>query len=447
MSLRFRSVFRGLTLSLLLLVLWASSVRATYSIIACDAKTRACGVAVQTNNLAVGASVPYAQAGVGALVSQFETNPNYGPRGLALLAEGKAPEEVLKQLLADDGNFEGQGPEARQVAIVSLNGKTAVRTGAEAQRADWAGARSGLGYSVQGNGLVGANVIAAMEVAFLKTPGALGERLLAALSAGDAAGGQKTGRESAALLVKTQDGWPNDIDLRVDDSADPVGGLRTLFGMQSARQQLVQARRAARGGDLQGARALIIQAVAGALTWPRIWLQAAEVAIDIEEPELALQYLNVAFSRNAAWAESEIGDGTYCALGRDPLLHKWVTQAQERNALAEYRNLKSSKPNSGGGDVARSRELDLQLKLASRLLEVGHSEEALAILTALLPAVANASAKDGAELYSLLADGYAAQGDLPSAIEHAQAAAKLQPSNVAAGKKTLLLQAELANRR
>jgi uncharacterized Ntn-hydrolase superfamily protein len=107
MSLRFRSVFRALTLSLLSLVLWASSVRATYSIIACDAKTRACGVAVQTNNLAVGASVPYAQAGVGALVSQFETNPNYGPRGLALLAEGKAPEEVLKQLLADDGNFEG----------------------------------------------------------------------------------------------------------------------------------------------------------------------------------------------------------------------------------------------------------------------------------------------------------------------------------------------------
>src|SRR5580658_5533785 len=100
MSLRFRSVFRALTLSLLSLVLWASSVRATYSIIACDAKTRACGVAVQTNNLAVGASVPYAQAGVGALVSQFETNPNYGPRGLALLAEGKAPEEVLKQLLA-----------------------------------------------------------------------------------------------------------------------------------------------------------------------------------------------------------------------------------------------------------------------------------------------------------------------------------------------------------
>jgi uncharacterized Ntn-hydrolase superfamily protein len=447
MSLQFRSAFRALTLALLLLVLRGSSVEATYSIIACDAKTRACGVAVQTNNLAVGASVPYAQAGVGALVSQFETNPRYGPRGLALLAEGKAPEEVLKQLLAEDGNFEGQGPEARQLAIVSLNGKTAVHTGAEAQRADWAGARSGPGYSVQGNGLVDANVIAAMEHTFLETPGTLAERLLAALSAGDAAGGQKTGRESAALLVKTQDGWPDDMDLRVDHSADPVGGLRTLFSMQSARQQLAEARRAARGGDLQGARALIIQAVARASTWPRIWLQAAEVAIDIEEPELALQYLNVAFSQNAAWAEVEIGDGTYCALGRDPLLHKWVTQAQEQNALAEYRSLKSSGLDPGGGEGARNRPPALQLKLASRLLEVGHSEEALVILTALLPGMANISAKDGAELHSLLADGYAAQGGLASAVEHAQAAAKLQPSSVAAGKKTLLLQAELANRR
>jgi uncharacterized Ntn-hydrolase superfamily protein len=447
MSLRFTSAFRALTLTLLLLALRASSVEATYSIIACDAKTRACGVAVQTNNLAVGASVPYAQAGVGALVSQFETNPNYGPRGLALLAQGKAPEEVLKQLLADDGNFEGQGPEARQVAIVSLDGKTAVHTGEEAQRADWAGALSGSGYSVQGNSLVSANVIAAMEQAFLKNPGTLGERLLAALSAGDAAGGQRTGRESAALLVKTPDGWPIDVDLRVDHSADPVGDLRMLFNMQSARQQINQARRAAGSGDLQAARALTIQAVARASMWPRIWLQAAHVAIDIEEPELALQYLNVAFSQNPAWAEAEIGDGTYATLGRNPLFHKWVPQGQEENTLAAYRSIKSSTVSSRGEDDTRANQRDSQFKLASRLLEVGHSEEALVILRALLPAIANASVKDAAELHSLLADGYAAQGDLAGAIEHAQAAARLQPSNVAAGKKTLVLQAELVNRR
>ncbi|MGA2428346.1 MAG: DUF1028 domain-containing protein [Candidatus Acidiferrum sp.] len=447
MNLCFLPASRGLTLTLLGLSLWVSSAGATYSIIACDTKTRACGVAVQTNNLAVGASVPYAQAGVGALVSQFETNPAYGPRGLALLAQGKAPAEVLKQLLAEDGNFEDRGPEARQVAVVSLDGKTAVHTGEEAQRADWAGALSGFGYSVQGNSLVSANVIAAMEQAFLKTPGTLGERLLAALSAGDAAGGQKTGRESAALLVKTPDGWPIDIDLRVDHSADPVGDLRMLFNMQTARQQIVQARRAARSGDLQAARALTIQAVSRASMWPRIWLQAAHVAIDIEEPELALQYLNVAFSRNPAWAEAEIGDGTYATLGRDPLFHKWVAQEQEANTLAAYRSQKSEAANLPGGDGTKNASPDRHFRLASELLEVGHSEDALVILRALLPVIANASVKDAAELHSLLADGYAAQGDLAGAIEHAQAAAKLQPSSVAAGKKTLALQAELANRR
>src|SRR5580698_8505931 len=97
---------------------WAEGASATYSIVACDAKTRECGVAVQTNNLAVGASVPYAQAGVGAVASQFETNPNYGPRGLELMARGMSPAEVMKKILAEDGNFDGEGIETRQVGIV-----------------------------------------------------------------------------------------------------------------------------------------------------------------------------------------------------------------------------------------------------------------------------------------------------------------------------------------
>ncbi len=233
---------------LMMLLAWAASTRGTYSIVACDAKTRECGAAVQTNNLAVGASVPYAQAGVGAVASQFETNPHYGPRGLTLLAQGMSPAEVMKKLLAEDGNFDGEGIEARQVGIVSIDGRATNYTGEEAGRADWAGARSGFGYSIQGNGLVGVNVIEAMERAFLKTEGSLAERLMAALTAGDLAGGQRTGRESAALLVKTMDGFPMDIDLRVDDSNDPVGGLRKLFDMQSARQEVIQAGFAARAG-------------------------------------------------------------------------------------------------------------------------------------------------------------------------------------------------------
>lgn len=405
--------------------------RATYSIIACDEKTRACGVAVQTNNLAVGSSVPYAQAGIGALVSQFETNPSYGPRGLALLAQGKSPAESLKQLLSEDGNFEGQGPEARQVAIVSLDGRTAVHTGEEAQAAAWAGSRSGHGYSIQGNGLAGAQVVDAMEQAFLKTSGALADRLLAALTEGDAAGGQKTGRESAALLVKTTDGYPIDVDLRVDHSADPVADLRMLFNMESARQQVGQARRAARDGHLDQAKALLIRAVARASMWPRVWLQAARVAADIEEPELALQYLNVAFSQNPAWAEAEIGDGRYSALGGEAIFHQWVTAEQEQEAIAGYQKFSKVK----------SASQEERFGAAKVLLEVGRSTEATAMLTALLSETGGA-----VQAHALLADAYASHGDYPQAVEQCQAALKSEPGNARLRVKMIRLQGEMETR-
>jgi uncharacterized Ntn-hydrolase superfamily protein len=252
------------------LSLCSPAARATYSIAACDSTMRICGVAVQTNNLAVGARVPYAKAGVGAIASQFETNPMYGPRGLALLAAGKSPEETAKQLLLEDGNFEGQGPEARQVGIVGVDGRAFVHTGEEAASSPWAGSRTGMGYSIQGNGLAGPQVVDAMEKAFLNTPGSLAERLMAALIAGDYAGGQTTGRESAALLVSTPAGFPLDIDLRVDHSADPVADLRVLLNIQLARQLIVQARIAAGRGQSGCERALLVSGTAKAPMWPRI---------------------------------------------------------------------------------------------------------------------------------------------------------------------------------
>jgi uncharacterized Ntn-hydrolase superfamily protein len=123
---------KNLLLLLLIFDILLCSAHATYSIVACDSQTRQCGVAVQTNNLAVGASVPYAQAGVGALASQFETNPRYGPRGLALMSEGKSPDETLKQLLREDGSFDGEGIGARQVGIVALDGRSIFYTGQDA---------------------------------------------------------------------------------------------------------------------------------------------------------------------------------------------------------------------------------------------------------------------------------------------------------------------------
>lgn len=143
---------RGGRISLaVLLVVASSQAAATFSISACDED--ACGVAVATNNLAVGATVPHARAGVGAIATQFETNPDYGPRGLALLASGHSPRRALATVLAQDGNFEGTGTEFRQVALVAPRGVPAIFTGREALSSRWAGGLTGTNYAVIGNGL------------------------------------------------------------------------------------------------------------------------------------------------------------------------------------------------------------------------------------------------------------------------------------------------------
>jgi uncharacterized Ntn-hydrolase superfamily protein len=402
-------------ITLVMFLVGAERAQATYSIVACDAKTRECGVAVQTNNLAVGASVPYAQAGVGAVASQFETNPHYGPRGLALLAQGIVPTDAMKKILAEDGNFGGEGIESRQIGIVNVNGRGANYTGEEAARADWAGARSGLGYSIQGNGLVGPKVVEAMERAFLKTDGTLAERLMAALAAGDLAGGQKTGRESAALLVKTMDGFPMDIDLRVDASNDPVGGLRKLFDMQSARQQVIQASLAARAGRLDQARALLIGAIARGHDWTRVWIRGARVAEYIEEPRLALKYIDAAFTQNPAWADAEIGKGNYAEIGASAEFHRWVTAEKEKNAVAAYEQLRESKDTT----------LERRVSVGRILLEAGRADEAILVLNERTP-----GAEESIELRLLRATAYAAVKDYMNAMAQCDAALKREPKNL-----------------
>ena len=400
----------------LLFAIFAPAARATYSIVACDSQTRQCGVAVQTNNLAVGASVPYAQAGVGALASQFETNPRYGPRGLALMSEGKSPDETLKQLLREDGNFDGEGIESRQVGVVALDGRSTFYTGQDAGSSAWAGGRSGKGYSIQGNGLAGPQVVEAMEQAFLKTPGGpLADRLMAALVAGDAAGGQRTGRESAALLVRTPDGFPIDIDLRVDHANDPVAELHTLYNMQSARQQVIEAGIAARKGQFEQSRALMISAVARAWGWARVWIRAAKVAEQIEERQLALQYATMAFSQNPAWAQQEIGSGDYAELGAEPMFHRWVTAEQEQTALSAYRELHEARTSSSQDYV----------RVARILLEVGHPHEALTLLES-----SDGALTETVALRLARAEAYAASGDYADSLKEYQKASAQVPNDL-----------------
>ena len=381
----------------------AMPAHATYSIIACDEQTHACGVAVQTNNLAVGASVPFAAAGVGAIVSQFETNPNYGPQALALLSQGKPPADALTQILSDDHNFDGGTIADRQVAVVSADGRTAVHTGQNAKNSPWAGSRSGKGYSIQGNGLVGAGVIEAMERAYLETKGGLAAKLMAALISGDAAGGQSTGRESAALLVKTPSGWPIDVDLRVDDSRDPVAELNRLFNMNNARQQVIAARRAALHGNPELAKSLLLEAVAQSSNWPRVLLPAAHLAVEIGEPRLAIGYLNTTFSTQPGWIASELGNGTYAVLGHDPAFRTWIGPDLKRSVEAEARTFSKSSTSSK----------ENRILMAEKLLEIDDSARAIMVLT---------ENRSSPQVEYLLALSYAAQGDYSKAKDQCQLA-------------------------
>lgn len=201
----------------------------TFSIVAVDLATGELGVAVASKFLAVGAVVPWARAGVGAVATQSYANVSYGPTGLELMAAGYSAGETLARLLADDPERE-----LRQVGIVDARGGTATFTGSACHA--WAGGRTGPGYAVQGNILTGPEVVDAMAHAFETTDGPLAVRLLAALAAGDAAGGDRRGKQSAALLVVKERGGYGGytdrfIDLRVDDHPEPVAELQRLYGI------------------------------------------------------------------------------------------------------------------------------------------------------------------------------------------------------------------------
>jgi uncharacterized Ntn-hydrolase superfamily protein len=202
----------------------------TFSIVARDPEGGDLGVAVASRFLAVGGVVPWARAGVGAIATQAFANVRFGPDGLELLAAGTDASTVLTQLLAADDLRE-----ERQVGIVDAGGRSANHTGRDCF--DWAGGRTGEGYAAQGNILAGPRVIDAMVERYSAGGAAFPELLLATLAAGDAAGGDRRGRESAAILVVREAGGyggGNDrwLDLRVDDHADPIPELARLVELQ-----------------------------------------------------------------------------------------------------------------------------------------------------------------------------------------------------------------------
>ena len=203
----------------------------TFSIVGRSADGQAFGVVVASKYLAVGAAVPAAQAGVGAIATQSYVNLAYRPAGLALLRAGRSASDTLDELTAAD-----EQRETRQAGVVDASGSAATFSGSGCH--PWAGGVTGPGYAIQGNILTGPDVVAAMERAWLAT-GAdepLARRLYAALAAGDAAGGDRRGRQSAALLVVTPDGGYGGgsdvlVDLRIDDHEDPLAELARLLDL------------------------------------------------------------------------------------------------------------------------------------------------------------------------------------------------------------------------
>ncbi len=208
----------------------AEGLLATYSICACDLEAGQWGVATQSKFLAVGSVVPWAAPQVGAIATQSYANPRYGPDGLALLRDGLSAEEVVERLTSVDDD---RG--LRQLGVVDGTGRAATFTGDDCHA--WAGGRTGDGYAAQGNILVSGETVDALAVTFEGSVGRpLAERLLDCLDAAEAAGGDRRGRQSSALLVVERDGGYASLsdtllDLRVDDHADPLGELRRLYGL------------------------------------------------------------------------------------------------------------------------------------------------------------------------------------------------------------------------
>jgi len=199
----------------------------TYSIIGFCPEREELGIAVQSKFIGVGSVVPWAKAGVGAVATQSYANPAYGPEGLALMEEGKSAEEALNILIEAD-----QGRALRQVGIMDAKGRSATYTGEDCY--DWAGGRKGKNCIAQGNILVSGETVDAMIDCFENTEGKLAYRLLRALDAGQAAGGDKRGKQSAAIyVVKEKGGYleANDrlIDLRVDEHPDPIKELLRIY--------------------------------------------------------------------------------------------------------------------------------------------------------------------------------------------------------------------------
>jgi len=270
----------------------------TYSIIAVDLEAGQMGVAVQTHWFNVGAIVPWVVAGVGAVATQANANIAYGPRGLALLRAGVGAQEVVGRLLAED-----PGSAGRQLAVADRTGAVDVYTGAECFA--FAGASGGPGFSCQANLMAGPEVWPAMAIAYEGASGSLAERLMVSLRAGEAAGGDIRGRQSAALVVVPIDGepWERVVSLRVEDHPDPLEELERLYRLHLAYEIAGEADWALGEGRLEQASELYGRASAIAPDNHELLFWAGLGMAQIGDMPAGVERVRRAIEMHAGWGE------------------------------------------------------------------------------------------------------------------------------------------------
>jgi uncharacterized Ntn-hydrolase superfamily protein len=290
----------------------------TYSLVAFDPDTGECGVAVQSHWFSVGGLVTWAEPGVGAVATQANVEVSYGPRGLALMRAGRRAPAALVQLLGAD-----KLRATRQVAMVDARGGVAAHTGADCMC--FAGQDVGHHHSAQANIMRTDAVWGAMSEAYLGASGPLAERLLDALDAGEAAGGDVRGRQSAALLVVPAEGepWERVVEVRVDDHPDPLAELRRLAGLAGAYAVAAEGDEASGGGDHDAAAERFIAAweLAPENIELRFW--AALSLHHQGEHERGAELLRGTIDEHDGWRELlamlEDGDGPGIAAAREHL--------------------------------------------------------------------------------------------------------------------------------
>ena len=270
----------------------------TYSIVARDPDTGELGVAVQSHWFSVGPIVPWARPGVGAVATQANVAVAYGPRALDALEQGEAPADALARLLAADPQRA-----SRQVAIVSARGDVAAHTGAACM--PFAGDVQGAGVSCQANIMASAAAWPAMLEAFAGAEGPLVRRLLTALLAAEAAGGDLRGRQSAAILVVPAAGepWETVASLRVEDAADPLGELERLLGLDEAYRLAGRGDECLAAGRFDDAARLFLEAAERAPESDELRFWAGLGAAQTGDMDAALNHVRAAIAVHAGWRE------------------------------------------------------------------------------------------------------------------------------------------------